>query len=152
VRYQPAALDPAQRGCQPGTRALASAVGEVWPELQSLEGAYGCFNRRKIAGSSSWSLHAEGRAFDVGVPSSRNDLGWEVACELVAHRILYGTMRVMWDKHIWSTERPDQWRRISPGGNQHRDHLHVEQFRAAAARPAHVRSTYVPMLTTARRT
>jgi hypothetical protein len=142
VRYQPAALDPPQRSCQPGTRALALAVGSAFPELQTLSGAYGCFNRRRISGSAQWSLHAEGRAFDVGVRAALNAVGWELACELVAQRLLYGTMRVMWDRHIWSTERPDQWRRLSSSAQPHTDHVHVEQFRAAAARPLAMRDDY----------
>jgi hypothetical protein len=139
VRYERASSNPTATGCQTGTRALATAVGNVYPELQSLEGAYGCYNRRPIAGTSTYSLHAEGRAFDVGVPATLNDLGWNLACDLVAHRIIYGTMRVIWDRHIWTIERGDRWDQLRPATNQHRDHIHVEQYWTAAKRPASIR-------------
>jgi hypothetical protein len=44
-------------------------------------------------------------------------------------------MRVILDKHIWSTEDPREWHRLQPTSQQHLDHIHIEQFRAAAARP-----------------
>jgi hypothetical protein len=149
VRYQPAAADPPQRGCQSGTAALGRAIRTVYPDLQSMEGGYGCYNRRRISGSASWSLHAEGRALDVGVRHDLKDQGWQLACELVAQRLVYGTMRVMWDGHIWTTERIDEWQRLRPGTNQHRDHLHIEQFRAAAARATAVQVAYETALTAA---
>jgi hypothetical protein len=135
MRYEPASRTPAATGCQPGTRALGQAVKNVYPELISLAGAYGCFNPRKIAGSESFSLHAEGRAIDVGVPQSSDALGWDLACELVSQRVVYGTMRVIWDRHIWSLERGDRWAVVQPGTQEHRDHIHVEQFWSAANRP-----------------
>jgi hypothetical protein len=39
----------------------------------------------------------------------------------------------MWDGHIWSIEQADQWRRLQPSTQQHLDHVHLEQYRAAAA-------------------
>ena len=100
-----------------------------------MRGPYGCWNRRRIEGSTKWSLHAEGRALDVGVAESDDDLGWSVVCHLVARRTLYGTMRVIWAGHIWSAERMDQWRGVTPGTDKHLDHFHVEQYWSAARRP-----------------
>lgn len=77
---------------------------------------------------------------DVGVPSPQKAQGWELACELVARRVVYGTMRVIWDGHIWTTERRDEWQKLRPQTNQHRDHIHVEQFWSAAGRPVTVQS------------
>jgi hypothetical protein len=145
VRYEPATAATLSLECQPATRALGHAIGDVFPELTTMRGAYGCWNRRRIEGSSSWSLHAEGRALDVGVAPPDDDLGWSVVCHLVERRTLYGTMRVMWAGHIWSTERRDVWRRLTPGTNQHLDHFHVEQYWAAARRP------YATSLTTFRK-
>jgi hypothetical protein len=136
VRYEPASSLPREGGCQSGTLALGRAIKATYTELQTLSGPYGCYNRRKIAGASNWSLHAEGRALDIGVQESEGGQAWRLACELVAHRTTYGTMRVMWDRHIWSTEKPDQWRKLGASTNQHLDHIHVEQFRRAAAWPA----------------
>lgn len=150
MRYEPAKNPPTATGCQTGTRALGLAIRAVWPEFETLSGAYGCFNRRRIAGSPSWSLHAEGRALDVGVGQAELQLGWELACELVARRIVYGTMRVMFDHHIWSTEHPSEWRRLRSSSNQHTDHIHLEQFWQAALRPAASRHTYERQLRQAR--
>lgn len=138
MRYEPAANPPTARGCQTGTVALARAIRAAYPELSTLDGVYGCYNPRRIAGSRAWSLHAEGRALDVGVGASANALGWQLACELVQDRIIYGTMRVMWDKHIWSIERPTDWRRLGASSQQHTDHLHIEQYWRAAQRPVTV--------------
>jgi hypothetical protein len=138
VRYEPASSTPAATGCQTGTRALGTAIRAAYPELETLSGAYGCYNRRRIAGSRSWSLHAEGRALDSGFRAATLQLAWQLACELVAHRAVYGTMRVILDHHVWSTERPDAWHRLNPSTNQHTDHLHIEQFWRAALRPRSV--------------
>lgn len=139
MRYEPAAKLPPPSGCQSGTHALGAAIRDVFPELQSLTLVYGCYNHRLIEGSSSFSLHAEGRALDVGVPpAATKDVGWELACTLVEQRITLGTMRVIWDGHIWSTEKPDKWRKLSLQLNQHHDHVHVEQFWKDAKRAANV--------------
>lgn len=135
MRYEPATDPPTARGCQSGTLALGRAIRTTFPELATLTPVYGCYNRRKIAGSASWSIHAEGRALDVGVEAELRSVGWDLACELVLHRVLYGVQRVIWDRHIWSVERIDQWQPLQVRTNQHLDHLHVEQYRSAAARP-----------------
>lgn len=134
MRYEPAAKQPTAKACQPGTLALGQALEVVWRDFISMRGAYGCWNPRRIEGSSSWSLHAEGRAIDVGVPAALHQSGWECACILVDQRKKLGTMRVFWDGHMWSTEKRTQWTPISPRLNQHRDHIHVEQFWADAKR------------------
>jgi hypothetical protein len=150
VRYEPAAPNPTATGCQTGTIALARAVRTVFPELESLTTVYGCYSRRYIRGTTTWSIHAEGRAFDVGVPDQCGETGWQLACELVARRTLYGVQRVMWDGHIWSVESPSAWRSLSPRTDQHRSHVHVEQYRAAAARPRTVEPQYVTALRASR--
>jgi len=111
------------------------ALRDVFPELQSMSGAYGCWNPRRVEGSATWSLHAEGRAVDTGVPAHRQEMAWSVVCHLVAQRLVYGTMRVIWSGHVWSTEHPSEWRTLRPTTNQHRDHFHVEQFWRSAVRP-----------------
>jgi hypothetical protein len=151
VRYEPASRDPSAVNCQPGTVALGRAIRTTFPELETLAGAFGCFNRRRIAGSSVWSLHAEGRALDVGVFPGRVELGWLLACALVTRQRRLGVMRVIWDGHIWSTERAAGWGALSAGTNQHRDHIHVEQFWVAAVQPATAEARYERTLARARR-
>lgn len=151
MRYEPAGKNPTQTGCMPGTKALASAVKTVFPELNSLTAVYGCFNHRKIRGSTAWSLHAEGRAFDTGVPGRERETGWSLACELVANHIGYGVQRVIWDGHIWSIEVADRWRQLQPSTDQHHDHIHTEQYRAAAQRGPDTEQVYTEALARSRK-
>lgn len=117
-----------------------------------MRGPFGCFNPRRIEGTSRWSLHAEGRAGDVGVLERWDTAsGWELACVLVQCRSTLGTMRVIYDGHVWSTEHPSEWRRLEASVNQHHDHVHVEQFwRNARMAPAVVLPQYVWVLQEAR--
>ena len=64
MKYEPAAkpMKPSGR-CQPGARALLDLMLYLTPGLISS----GCYNARKIVGSSDVSLHAEGRAIDVAM-------------------------------------------------------------------------------------
>lgn len=146
MRYEPAAAEPRAKGCQPGTAALGYAIAEAYPELTCMRGAYGCYNLRRIAGTTWWSLHAEGRAVDVGVPPELAELGWTLACDIVARRRLYGTMRVMWDGHIWSLEQGADWHPLRLQSNQHRDHVHIEQYWFAAQRPRSTQDVYARAL------
>jgi hypothetical protein len=126
--------------------ALGRAIRATHPELQTLEGAYGCFNPRRIAGSSSWSLHAEGRALDVGVKGPAKSRAWALARELSAERTTFGIMRIMWDHHIWTTEREDKWHLLRVQTNQHTDHMHIELFWHAALRPESFEAAYTTAL------
>jgi len=150
VRYEPASKNPPPSKCQTGTLALGRAIEVVFPEMISLRGGYGCYNHRRQTSGTGWSLHAEGRALDTGVPGRHHDLGWLLACELVAHRIIYGVQRVIWDQHIWTVEELDRWRRLKPTSQQHTDHIHTEQYWAGALRPATVQTQYEIALRAAR--
>lgn len=48
---------------------------------------------------------------------------------------MYGTMRVIYSGHIWTTERRDRWDPLNAALNQHHDHVHIELFWAAALVP-----------------
>lgn len=147
MRYEPAAANPTATHCQTGTKALQRAIKDVYDELGGDPGVYGCFNRRKARSASSWSLHAEGRALDVGVPARYHDLGWELSCELVENRVLYGIQRVIWDGHIWTITKPGEWKRLTvPISQQHLDHIHLEQYWSSALKPRSVESSYAHLL------
>jgi hypothetical protein len=151
VRYEPAATNPTAHGCQTGTKALQRAIYAVWPELAERQNVYGCFNRRRIAGSSAYSLHAEGRAIDIGVPAQKNGDGWKLSCELIEHRVVYGVQRVIWDGHIWSVQQMRGWLPLKQStANQHRDHIHIEQYWSAALKPVSVQIEYEKALGLAR--
>lgn len=153
MRYEPASSSPRETGCQTGTRALQLAIRTVYPELAGGANVYGCFNPRKIAGSSAWSLHAEGRAIDIGVPSGDKELGWALSCELVEHRTIYGVMRVIWDGHIWSIEQVKGWRELDARTkDRHLDHTHIEQYWGTALKPRWIQQTFETALRAARAT
>jgi hypothetical protein len=124
----------------------------VFPEAVTMRGPFGCWNPRRIEGSSRWSLHAEGRAGDIGVLEHwTTSSGWELACSLVSERVQLGVMRVIYDGHVWSTEHPAEWRQLQPSVNQHRDHVHVEQWwKNARMAPQVVQPQYVSALREAR--
>jgi hypothetical protein len=85
----------------------------------------GIYNCRNIAGSQTLSLHGEGRACDLGVPTGQ---GWAktLADALVAHSGELGIQLVIHDRKVWSARHPfDGWRHYA-GRNPHQDHLHVE--------------------------
>jgi len=140
VRYEPASKNPPPSRCQTGTRALGVAIANVYPEFLSLRGGYGCYNYRRQTSGTGWSLHAEGRALDVGVPIRDNQLGWQLACDLTEFRVIYGAMRVIYDRHIWSIEHAGHWRKLKPTTQQHTDHIHIEQYWHSALRPATIQS------------
>lgn len=140
-------MKPAGR-CQPGARALLDLMLYLTPGLISS----GCYNPRNIAGSSTVSLHAEGRAIDVrpanfaytsgrwlGEGPARALSGW---CDaLIDHHQALGIQGVIWAGYAWRVGwrvgvRPPWsrhvWQRISAGGNQHYDHAHIELTWAAA--------------------
>jgi len=151
MRYEPAGEHPTATGCQTGTRALQLAIRAVYPELAGQENVYGCFNPRHIAGSTAWSLHAEGRAIDVGVPSDAKQLGWDLSCELSIHRAIYGVQRVIWDGHIWSIEQVKGWRELAKSTkDKHYDHTHIEQYWATALKPRTIQETFETALRAAR--
>lgn len=85
----------------------------------------GIYNCRPIAGSSSLSLHAEGRAADLGVPTGA---GWAqtFADSLVAHSRELGVQLVIYRRKVWSGRYPNSGWRNYTGSNPHTDHLHVE--------------------------
>jgi hypothetical protein len=142
TRYEPASPSPTATSCQTGTVALGRAIKTVWPPLVVMSGPFGCFNARRIAGSRVWSLHAEGRALDVGCGVDHLEVGWDCACHLTASHITTGVQRVMWQGHIWSIEHAGSWRQLAPSAEQHMDHLHVEQRWSAARQPAEIHSVY----------
>lgn len=122
----------AARGCaegpQRGTVDLANTMLHRWGPLGAT--SLGIFNCRKIAGTETWSVHAEGRAFDLGIPvGSRPELGDAVVRELLRapDQLL---QRVIWFGRVWDLASPDG--RGYGGPNSHVDHVHMESSWASA--------------------
>jgi len=131
VVYEPAARDSG--GPTPGARALMAAILRIAPPATDL----GIYNNRDQRGTKVTSLHAEGRAIDVGYPDrglAGHPTGWRLANLLVAHHATLGVQCVIYCRRIWSTARLTAGWRPYSGKDPHTGHLHVELTRAAAAR------------------
>jgi len=58
-------IPPLTGSCSSNLQALFNYAQRTYPGTTS----YGCYNRRVVAGSSTWSSHAWGAAFDIHLPS-----------------------------------------------------------------------------------
>jgi len=116
-------------GPRPGAKALMRWCLEHYTDATNL----GIYNPRRVRGSSSaWSIHAEGRAIDVGFPvvePGGDPDGGELADRLVEHATELGVQQVIWARRIWRNTRPG-WRSYG-GTSPHLDHIHAELTRAA---------------------
>lgn len=113
-------------GCTAGPTNGAVDLANTLLHRWSPFGAYtlGIFNCRKIAGTDEWSVHSEGRAFDLGIPeSSRPELGDAVLRELLAvpDELL---QRVLWWGQNYDRQTP--LGRPITRGDRHETHLHIE--------------------------
>ena len=92
----------------------------------------GIYVVRTVAGSSTTSLHAEGRACDLGINPHGAQWGTEFAEQLRLNSAELGVQCVIWNGRIWSGAYPDAGWRAYTGTNAHVDHIHCELTRAAA--------------------
>lgn len=123
----PFAPEPATRdskGPTPGILALRDAMMKAFPGSIDM----GTYNFRPIRGARTLSVHAEGRAWDMGPTGVAQ--GDSAAAYLTGAYEQLGVQRIIWNRRIWDSQRV-AWR--SYGGiNPHTDHLHIELTRAAA--------------------
>lgn len=117
-------------GPTPGARALqewfAANVPRGW--------SGGIYNCRSVRGSSSPSLHGEGRALDWMLPvvNGRGHADGHVAIRrLGPHARALGIQAIIFDKQIWSARNPSGG--AYSGVNPHYDHLHIELTRSAGS-------------------
>jgi hypothetical protein len=127
------------KGPQPGALGLQRFMAARFPQGKS----WGIYNCRKIAGSSSWSLHAEGRALDWKLDSyvkAQRRTGDQIVSlflrsdrrgnpAALARRM--GIQEIIWRCQIW-TARTSSVRFYAPCRNPsvdktiaHRDHVHI---------------------------
>jgi hypothetical protein len=120
-------------GYEPARSCTSSATTGARSLMAWFLGAYsgqggrnlGIYNCRSVAGSSTTSLHGEGRAADLGVPVGA---GWAqtLADRLVAFSAELGIQCVIYNRRIWSGSYPHAGWRPYNGTHPHTDHLHVE--------------------------
>lgn len=117
-------------GPTPGAKALMAWILANYPPAVNL----GIYNPRSVRGGTALSLHAEGRALDIGYPIDRpsgHPVGSALCHALVEHHAALGVQCVIFARRIWTNTRPT-WRPYT-GTADHFDHAHVELTRAAAA-------------------
>lgn len=119
--YEPA------RSCTGSASAGARALMAWFLGAYSAQGGrnLGIYNCRSVAGSSTTSLHGEGRAADLGVPVGA---GWAqvLADRLRLNSAELGVQCVIYNRRIWSGSYPHAGWRTYTGSHPHTDHLHVE--------------------------
>jgi hypothetical protein len=119
--YEPA------KSCTGSASAGARALMSWFLGAYSAQGGtnLGIYNCRSVAGTSTTSLHGEGRAADLGVPVGA---GWAqtLADRLVALSGELGIQCVIYNRRIWSGSYPNAGWRTYTGSNPHTNHLHVE--------------------------
>lgn len=93
----------------------------------------GIYNCRPVRGGRTTSLHGEGRACDNGVRPYSAEYGTKLANAIVNNSRELGVQCVIFNRKIWSSSYPDQWRNYT-GVASHVDHLHVEFTWASAKR------------------
>ena len=119
---------------QPGALALREYCLRRWPTLESdvIGGILCC---RRIAGTDRPSLHGEGRAVDLMVPSPAAPVGDEVANFVYTYAAAIGVQELIWNRKIWTAQRGAEGWRVYPGANPHTDHVHVGLLWRTAAGP-----------------
>lgn len=118
-------------GPTPGSRAVMAYWLESFDGIASSMGIYNC---RPVRESSSLSMHACGRADDLGVPVSV--AGHRVAVEfltrLAPHAKSLGIQLLIFSRQSGSARHP--WPTRYGGVHPHYDHIHLELNRRAAER------------------
>lgn len=124
--------EPPTGGPRPGAIALMNwALGE-YDTATNL----GIYNPRRVRGGRSWSVHASGRAIDIGFPYTVGGTPQGHACAqlLVDHSAELGIQQVIYSKRIWrNTIAARGWRPYN-GTSPHYEHVHAELTIAAGDR------------------
>jgi len=129
--YEPADQAHVTTGPQPGALALMAWFLDTYRVAGGQD--LGIWGVRDIAGSDQLSVHAEGRADDMGVPVG---VTWAqgLADELVAFSGELGIQGVIYNRRQWfaNLNPTGAWSPYT-GSDPHTGHLHVELSRHAAA-------------------
>ncbi|MEE2756537.1 MAG: hypothetical protein VYA30_07735 [Myxococcota bacterium] len=118
-------------GPQSGARALGDYIRTRFGQHmnQRIVGrGIQIFNCRKVQGSRTLSVHAEGRAIDVFIPTRNgkadNSKGDRIANWLLENATQIGIQQIIWDRTIWNSRdnQANCYRKKHP----HHDHIHLE--------------------------
>lgn len=116
--YEPAQWNTVVGHCQPGAQALIDYAHERG------FGDVGCFNDRAIAGTSTPSLHREGRAVDL--TQGTDGVAFDTFLDdlIDAHDRLH-VQQVIYFGQYWRIGNIG-WRQLATDADQHYSHAHVE--------------------------
>lgn len=132
----PATSSAAEAGLQPDTLRVIRCVHKGWPIIKAWAGV-------GDRPSNVDDDHQTGRALDVMIPDYQTAegkaLGQDIADWVVKNRSSIGMKYVIWNEHIWSTERKAEgWRLCGSSSAScyngpddtaaHRDHVHVSTY------------------------
>lgn len=120
------------RGPRPGVVAFRDTV-LFWTHNKGTSDL-GIYNRRNVRGGNSPSLHAVGRAWDIGGVNAGNpnDYGHELALRIVAAARLCGVTEVIWNRHRWTEAGTADYH----GTDSHTTHIHVGFNQSFADNPS----------------
>jgi len=115
-------------GATQGARALMAYFLESTVNTRSM----GIYNCRTVGGSSSLSMHSEGRADDLGVDETPEGLatGWAFLAAIAPHAKRIGLQFLIFDRTKWANHRDDCGEYYG-GVSPHTDHIHAELSRLA---------------------
>lgn len=120
VRYDPST------GPSGGPTRGAIALRDHWREVTGL-GDLGIYNPRRVRGSSTtWSIHASGRAVDFAANANKADQkakADDYCAFLIRHAVSFQLQMLIWDRRSWRSGRG--WRNYQ-GVSPHTDHIHAE--------------------------
>lgn len=108
----------------PGVKAYAAYAEDAWPYQTSM----GIYNCRYIGGTTTYSKHACGDAYDQGIPTQSNraaipQLGDPVVKALAANGIALGISQIIYNRKIYDRRSPNG--RTYKGRHPHYNHLHI---------------------------
>ncbi len=111
-------------GPTPGAQALMAWHLGAYADVGAAN--LGIYNCKRIAGSTVWSLHAEGRAADLGTAPYRNHPWLDHEAEVLRlHSAELGIQCLIHARRIWSSSYPYAgWRPYD--GESHDGHIHAE--------------------------
>lgn len=121
-------------GCTQYGPAGAQALLTYLEDRFSWQTSMGICNCRAIAGTGSYSHHAECRAYDMGIPTTssggaRPDLGMQAVNLLGPNGARLGIDHMIYNRTIWSGANPSG--RYYSGVHPHYDHVHIGLTRTA---------------------
>lgn len=101
-------VHPACIASHAGTTEIANYIFGRWSFAHN-SGTYGCRRNSNPRSRDELSVHAIGRAIDIGLPmdggDADNTLGDEIANYLITHAEHIGVQRVIWDGIYWNGSR-----------------------------------------------